>query len=126
VQSLKRLERYLHEQNDYFFDYGVEWLNPVSNGLLHFDVLLKPTGGRLLPARQAIAATVTASPSSSSSPVASTSSAAAATTASSSVSASSFASAVGKRTTSPSTSDALTQPLVGSSYQQTSTTSVAS
>jgi hypothetical protein len=36
------MARFLHEQNDFFYDYGVEFADPVANGLLHFDVIVRP------------------------------------------------------------------------------------
>ena len=40
-KCLQQMTKYINEQNDYFADYGLVWLNPTSNGLLHLDVLLK-------------------------------------------------------------------------------------
>lgn len=47
-RCLIRLTKYLNEQNNYFVDYGIIWLNPVSNGLLHLDILLKARKSGLL------------------------------------------------------------------------------
>ena len=47
-KSLIRLTKYLNEQNSFFVDYGIMWLNPVSNGLLHLDILLKARKSGLL------------------------------------------------------------------------------
>lgn len=47
-KSLIRLTKYINEQNSFFVDYGIVWLNPVSNGLLHLDILLKARKSGLL------------------------------------------------------------------------------
>lgn len=47
-KSLIRLTKYLNEQNSFFIDYGITWLNPVSNGLLHLDILLTARKSGLL------------------------------------------------------------------------------
>ena len=36
------MEKYLAEQNAFYDDFGIEFIPPLANGLLHFDVILRP------------------------------------------------------------------------------------
>ena len=36
------MEKYLAEQNAFYDDFGIEFIPPLANGLLHFDIIVRP------------------------------------------------------------------------------------
>ena len=46
VQCFERMDKFLAEQNTYFEDYGLEFVPPLANGLLHFDVIVHPVADK--------------------------------------------------------------------------------
>lgn len=47
-QCFERLDKFLAEQNGFYDDYGLEFVSPLANGLLHFDVIVRPFSSKRL------------------------------------------------------------------------------
>ena len=48
AQCFERLDKFLAEQNGFYDDYGLEFVSPLANGLLHFDVIVRPFSSKWL------------------------------------------------------------------------------
>ena len=46
VQCFEKLDKFLADQNEFYEPYGLEFVSPLANGLLHFDVIVHPFGRR--------------------------------------------------------------------------------
>ena len=47
-RCFERLDKFLAEQNGFYDDYGLEFVSPLANGLLHFDVIVRPFSSKRL------------------------------------------------------------------------------